>query len=157
LYPNYIFSSVGGIVKEAECSICKQDVRSAKCTHITGCLYNGELAQVIYIKFDLHEVSIVTNPYDKRCVMIPEGGYGEVWKLGLKEFGKFQRLATLDFNVKEYIKDYEKTDESHQYLCFCNSGLKFKDCCWTTSKDNFLHKQIVIKEYFSLKPNFNTA
>ena len=65
LFPKLIFSSVGGIIKKSECSICHQDPNS--CDHLRGRLYMGEICYNIISKFDLEEVSFVDNPANKHC------------------------------------------------------------------------------------------
>jgi hypothetical protein len=65
LFPKLFFQSIGGIVKESHCSICKLDFND--CDHIRGRLYNGELCTRMVTEIDLEEVSFVDNPANKRC------------------------------------------------------------------------------------------
>ncbi|RZK36858.1 MAG: hypothetical protein EOO90_26545 [Pedobacter sp.] len=74
LFPNMYFHSVGYIIKEARCSICKQDPED--CDHIKGKLYMGELCSRHIVKADLLEASLVKNPANKLCrtLSIQTGG-----------------------------------------------------------------------------------
>lgn len=65
LFPKMMFHSYGGIVKKSHCSICKLDY--GNCDHFKGKLYNGELCCRNITEVDMHEMSIVENPADKRC------------------------------------------------------------------------------------------
>ena len=62
------FSSVGGIIKKSNCSICKEPY--SKCNHIKGRLYNGELCVREVIEMELEEVSLVDVPANKHCRML---------------------------------------------------------------------------------------
>jgi hypothetical protein len=66
VFPPQMFNSVGGIVSRRECSICRRDY--SDCEHIAGRAYMGQLCHTIVADFEqLHEISIVDNPADKRC------------------------------------------------------------------------------------------
>ncbi len=65
LFPNQMFMSTGLVAKEGECSICGQEY--GECDHLKGKPYMGEICCEIVKKADLQEVSIVTEPADKRC------------------------------------------------------------------------------------------
>jgi len=60
LFPKMFFSSVGGIIKQRNCSICKETY--SKCSHIKGRLYNGELCVREITEMELEEVSFVDIP-----------------------------------------------------------------------------------------------
>jgi len=60
LFPKMFFSSVGGIIKQSNCSICKETY--SKCSHIKGRLYNGELCVREITEMELEEVSFVDIP-----------------------------------------------------------------------------------------------
>ena len=57
---NRVGMSVGCIVEEAECSICRQDPED--CDHITGKQYGDEICVRVITKADLFEVSLVGRP-----------------------------------------------------------------------------------------------
>lgn len=65
LFPKMFFSSVGGIIKQSNCSICKEPY--SKCNHIKGRLYNGELCVREITEMELEEVSLVDIPASKHC------------------------------------------------------------------------------------------
>jgi hypothetical protein len=65
LFPQMMFSSVGGIVKKSECSICGTDYDD--CDHIKGKFYMGEMCCRIISEMELEEVSMVENPANKVC------------------------------------------------------------------------------------------
>jgi hypothetical protein len=65
LFPEMMFHSYGGIVKESHCSICELDY--GVCDHFKGNLYNGELCCRNITQVEMDEISVVENPADKRC------------------------------------------------------------------------------------------
>ncbi len=68
LFPNLYFQSVGGLIKKAYCSICRECFNN--CDHIKGRLYMGELCRREITEMDLDEVSFVENPANKHCRVI---------------------------------------------------------------------------------------
>lgn len=68
LFPKMFFSSVGGIIKKSNCSICKESY--SKCNHIKGRLYNGELCVREISEMEIEEVSIVDVPANKHCITL---------------------------------------------------------------------------------------
>jgi hypothetical protein len=68
LFPTLYFQSVGGIIKESHCSICKQ--KSGTCNHIKGKLYHGEICTRNITEMEIEEVSLVENPANKHCRVI---------------------------------------------------------------------------------------
>jgi hypothetical protein len=65
LFPRQSFCSPGMIVRESECSICKQDY--GECDHIKGIAYMGELCVRIIKKAEFRELSLVKNPANKHA------------------------------------------------------------------------------------------
>jgi hypothetical protein len=65
LFPPQSFCSPGMIVRESECSICKQDY--GECDHIKGKPYMGELCVCIIKKAEYRELSLVKNPANKHA------------------------------------------------------------------------------------------
>ena len=65
IYPRQVFTSIGGEVTRAQCSIC--DAAYGACDHIRGRAYMGEFCCRIIQKMKLSEVSLVEEPADKRC------------------------------------------------------------------------------------------
>lgn len=68
LFPKMFFSSVGGIIKKSNCSICKESYGT--CNHIKGRLYNGELCVREISEMELEEVSLVDVPANKHCITL---------------------------------------------------------------------------------------
>jgi len=68
LFPKMFFSSVGGIIKKSNCSICKEPY--SKCEHIKGRLYNGELCSREITEMKIEEASLVDIPANKHCRML---------------------------------------------------------------------------------------
>jgi hypothetical protein len=64
-FPQQLFLSPAFITKRIECSICGKDYKS--CEHIAGRAYMGKLAGKVYKDRIVREISIVTEPKDKRC------------------------------------------------------------------------------------------
>lgn len=84
LFPKMMFNSVGGIIREAKCSICKRDYD--ECDHIKGKIYKGDLCVREIHKMDLEEVSIVKNPANKLCRQLTITNNGkEIDLMTLKE------------------------------------------------------------------------
>jgi hypothetical protein len=65
LFPPQAFTSVGAIVGFAECSICGKEYD--ECGHIMGRPYMGRMCAVICKNVQPQEVSLVTEPADKKC------------------------------------------------------------------------------------------
>lgn len=66
IFPPQVFMSFGGTVDRRECSICGNDYDF--CDHIRGRAYMGQLCHTVIREVKvLSEVSIVTEPADKRC------------------------------------------------------------------------------------------
>jgi len=65
LFPKMAFFSVGGIAKKYLCSICNDNY--AKCNHIKGKLYNGELCTRKISEMTAEEISLVETPANKHC------------------------------------------------------------------------------------------
>lgn len=84
IFPKMMFASIGGIIRETKCSICKEDYE--ECDHLKGKMYNGELCVREIHKIDLEEVSIVENPANKLYRVLTTQRNGEtVDLLTLKE------------------------------------------------------------------------
>ncbi|MBE6523059.1 MAG: hypothetical protein E7Z62_08085 [Thermoplasmata archaeon] len=75
MYPYKVFASPKYIVHKKECSICGRDWRDAKCMHIPGRIYGGELMNYKVKENEMLEISVVENPEDKKLLIKPETGY----------------------------------------------------------------------------------
>jgi hypothetical protein len=65
VFPPQIYSSFGGTIAHRECSICGSSYEA--CPHIKGRAYMGEPCYTILKEIDLVEVSVVTDPANKRA------------------------------------------------------------------------------------------
>ena len=68
LFPKQMFASPGMIIKEARCSICKEEY--GECDHLVGKPYMGEICVREIIHVDLKEVSLVEKPANKHARVI---------------------------------------------------------------------------------------
>jgi hypothetical protein len=68
LFPKIMFSSIGGIIKESTCNLCKNDYEN--CSHIKGKFYKGKLCVREIQKIDLEEISLVENPASKLHIQL---------------------------------------------------------------------------------------
>lgn len=106
LYPYKLFLSVSATCKLAECNLCGKDIDSFECEHQRGELYWGKLAHgIIHTVEQLDHVALVTNPADKRCVVI-YSDKAERFKLVryLSELLIDGRLKPLDFSGLKFSK-----------------------------------------------------
>ena len=149
LYPYKLFLSVSATYKLAECNLCGKDIDSFECEHQRGELYWGKLAHgIIHTVEQLDHVALVTNPADKRCVVIYSDN-AEQFKLVryLSELLIDGRLKPLDFSGLEFSKRKIKNPDFRRLQrnapCFCGSGKKFKKCCISMEHINVDHVDIL--------------
>lgn len=74
VFPPQRFTSVGTIVHEIECSICRADYE--QCEHLAGRPYMGEMCSTIVTSAELDHISLVEEPADKRCRLTTVGWKG---------------------------------------------------------------------------------
>lgn len=153
LYLFRVFFSVGATFKSIKCSICGYQVYDIRCKHITGQLYMGKLAQRVLDEAVLDEVSIVTNPYDKRCIAIPENGDKNSQFEILKMFISNHKHILLCFKATVYIK-YKKEVLSRNAKCTCGSDKKYKYCCGSLDKRKYNHLHIDFLDIHKLNDEF---
>lgn len=80
-YPQQWFMSLEILIKKLECSICGKDMQ--QCNHIAGRAYNGELCSTVVKDIEMTGVSLVANPRDPRCRVVPVGSdYEKGWFTG---------------------------------------------------------------------------
>jgi hypothetical protein len=65
MYPQQMFFSPGIIIREAKCSVCKQEY--GECDHVAGRPYMGELCSRLIVHADIEEASLVDNPASKHA------------------------------------------------------------------------------------------
>lgn len=135
LYPYKIFASSELVISDVKCSICGKSIDGLECPHISGELYDGEIAYGIVGKIEIiNAVALVEHPLDKRCVIQIENTK--------TNFSSVAYLAELmnEHDVSPWnIKSIEETtrkkriDEFGKIACEddcpCGSGKHFKDCC----------------------------
>ncbi|EHE7894571.1 TPA: hypothetical protein ACX3DX_004475 [Vibrio parahaemolyticus] len=149
VYPYKLFSSIGAVVEQYECSICGNDMDSLDCKHLKGELYDGELAYAIIRNFkELDHVAIVENPSDKRCVLNPDDDQAgmDVLKniVGYIIENKLSPLGFTNILRIEFDKPNEKyIDLSPNDHCFCESGKKFKKCCVNKRTSRHAHFELI--------------
>lgn len=147
LYPYSVFMSIGGVFGNIKCSICGNDIRSRECKHITGQIYNGKLASRIMSDAKIDHISFVNNPYDKRCIVEPAGGFNKAWTNLLSKLINIDSIVIRDFEVIEYIKNEEiKNSIDENMSCYCGSGKTFLECCWDKLEENERHIRINLGE-----------
>lgn len=65
VFPPQLFCSPGGIAKRTTCSICGIDYDA--CEHVVGRAYMGTFCARIIEQFEVHEISVVSEPASKHC------------------------------------------------------------------------------------------
>lgn len=65
LFPPQQFTSVGAIVREQRCSICRADYSA--CDHLAGKPYMGRICVIEFKESSLDHVALVEHPADRRC------------------------------------------------------------------------------------------
>lgn len=150
-YPYTLFASVGMTVSWFRCSLCGRDIDSTDCPHMRGELYAGKMAQAIAQDIaELSEVSLVTNPEDKRCVISYEDT-SEQFRLvayiaGLVTSGaaRISDVCGVRF-VKRPVPTAE-VEAAPDAPCLCGSGIAFGLCCVSKEVVETNHVEILIEE-----------
>lgn len=160
LYPYRVFASVGIVKEEVECSLCGKSIDSFECEHIRGELYRGRQAYGIVKQIKkLEEVSLVTNPADKRCTIqildTAEQFNGVAYLAkGIRD----RVLSPLDFNHLEFKRIRKPNHEipvvGRNEPCPCGSGKKFKKCCIDKSYIEDTHVDIIPMSFNLTKSPF---
>ena len=65
VFPPQAFFSVGVSIKSSECSICESPY--GDCEHMAGEVYSGTMCARKVTSADVREVSLVSDPVDRRC------------------------------------------------------------------------------------------
>lgn len=151
LYPYSIFSSIGFIESNHECSICHNDMDSDDCEHLRGDLYFGEIAYAIVRKIErLDHIALVYSPLDKRLVVGINDEHPSfkvfIDLISLFDARKmnpinFTEAVTLDFMKRN--PDWVKVARNEK--CFCGSGIKYKKCC--IKNEYVKHRHIEFKPF----------
>ena len=132
LFPYRLFSSREGIIKKEHCSICNKVIRFRHpCGHKIGRVYMGRLCTAMIDEYEPLAIALVTDPFDKYCVLEPEG----------IEFN-YSLLDHIMVSIDSPYNDFsvEVTKRKQQMflkanrndLCPCGSGIKYKKCHYGT-------------------------
>ena len=69
LFGRGIYASPEILIKKAECTVCKQNIKG--CMHIPGTIYDGIPCREKVIDMQFMTVSLVQSPHDMRCRVWP--------------------------------------------------------------------------------------
>lgn len=151
LYPYGLFSSVGFIESNHECSICHKDMDSDDCEHLRGDLYFGEIAYAIINKIErLDHIALVHSPLDKRLVVGINDDHPS-FKVFIDMVSLFNDKKMNPVNFSEAIvldfmkKNPDWVKVSRNERCFCGSGIKHKKCC--IKNEYVKHRHIEFKSF----------
>lgn len=144
LFPYKIFTSREVLIKKKVCSICgeKESIRNS-CGHDVGELYMGEICYRVVKEFEFVAIAIVHNPHNKYAVLTPED----------KEYS-YEMLDTLFGSLRspyvewevaiKQVKRIEFQNAERNKNCPCNSGNKYKRCCYGKETELREHYKFVI-------------
>ena len=143
LYPYNLFGSREAVILKEKCSICgNYNTIRSHCGHEIGKLYCGQICQKIVEKIDLKAISIVRNPMDKYCVLTPQGkdwNYTMVEMVINKMITPYEEIRV---EIKKILKPQYK-NLGRNDKCACGSNIKYKKCCFGTSKELMDHKIVI--------------
>lgn len=151
-YPYNIFFSMGAVIEQFECSICGKDIDSFDCMHRKGELYRGQMAYGIarnIIRLD--HLAIVDQPVDKRCVVSYSNDAPQFGVIRyISELLSSKKLLASNFGSIFWEKRRSRSSD-HRNIgrndpCYCQSGLKFKKCCFDKAFIEQDHAQILPAE-----------
>ena len=143
-YPNFIYSSREGIIKEEECSICgKKVLLRGGCNHIPGKLYMGELCLRKVTNYEFIGIAIVKNPLDKYSVLTFEN-YDYNFQI-LDYLMKKLDSPFRKWNIKKIkIKNSKFINIEKNKVCSCGSGKKCTNCCYNFPRKYAIHYKITL-------------
>ncbi|EPZ46364.1 SEC-C domain-containing protein [Alicyclobacillus acidoterrestris] len=146
LFPYQYFMSRESIVKSEHCSVCGQKLSLRQsCGHHVGEIYNGEQCFRVVDDLEFLGMAIVKNPFDKYTVLFPQGmeyNYHMLDKLVEHLDSPFEKW---DLRIsKELRKEYRNIGRNKP--CPCNSGEKYKKCCYQSGNDRYEHYRILFLE-----------
>lgn len=152
LFPYFIFTSREGIIKKEICSICGNVVSLRNsCGHDVGNLYMGEMCCRIVEDYELLSISLVEKPFDKYGVLTPQD----------KEYNYFMLDNLMDNISSAYdkfyveisiIKNPKYKSAERNKSCPCNSGKKYKKCCYGTKNELLEHHEVIYTNNPNAKP-----
>lgn len=144
VFPDFVYTSREGIIKSEKCSICgkKASLRGG-CNHIPGKLYMGELCLREVTDYEIIGVAIVKHPLDKYAILKIEG---QEYNYQVLDY----LMGKLDSPFRPWYVEELKRKRSEfinigrNEKCPCNSGKKYKNCCYDTPKEYGTHYRITL-------------
>lgn len=156
LYPYKIFASAELVVEDVKCSICGENIDGLKCSHISGELYNGEIAYGIVGKIEaVNAVALVEHPLDKRCVIqVDDTDIKFSGVAYLSELINKSRVSPWNITGVNETTRSKNIDEYRDYplnaFCPCGSRNEFSACCSRKTHVIVPHIEIVIGSEWGL-------
>lgn len=136
VFPYKWFNSIEYTTDDKRCSICNKLIQDDTCLHISGEIYNGEVAHKIINNItELKAVALVNNPANTHCIInIP-------YVLDKFEISPFNSLFNLTSSLEPFmmfdLKKRRKIILKNNYkffgnniLCPCGNRYHFKQCCY---------------------------
>ncbi len=152
LYPYKYFISPAFLIREARCSICgARFVPRNRCAHRVGEIYGGVACLREIAKFDVLEISLVTNPVQKYSVVfLGQGPANDHYDYSLVGYVP----AGLSSPWHGWTSEWTTTRHPHDHYshvgrnepCPCDSGKKYKNCCLNESGVLRPHCQVTFDE-----------
>jgi hypothetical protein len=139
LFPYKLFLSPELLELEKKCSICGQIVNPRKqCGHITGEIYDGQMCLRIVTKMEPLGVAMVEKPVQKYSVIFLSdqvtGQSRDHYNYALVQYAINALREPFDeWDVEQTSKLWPHSRFSHigrNDPCPCESGRKYKKCCW---------------------------
>ncbi len=149
LFPYNIFFSREAIESDFTCSICgsKMGLRSG-CSHKVGEIYQGEMCGRVVNNIEFIGMAIVSDPFDKYTVPIIEGvsyNYYMLENLLTHLESPFDDWNLEIIEEKWSYKDDDKyKNVGRNDICPCQSGKKFKHCCYQKYGQTIQHHKITL-------------
>ncbi len=121
LFPYFLFISREAIIKREICSICGQEIKlRGRCEHKIGKLYMGDICSAIVIDAKVLSFSIVTNPFDKCCILkCPDVEYNySILKEAITKISNpYRRISVIkDYVFKENLDQQELIPHTFEWL-----------------------------------------
>jgi SEC-C motif len=137
LYPYRKIFSIGAIARERRCGICDTVISPRRsCQHRLGEIYDGVMCHHEITDFEGTEVSLVTDPIIKACVMFPVDvttGKQVDYEYPLVEYV----AKCLNSPYHAWGCRWRKQRHPHEHFqdippsspCPCDSGINYELCC----------------------------
>jgi len=143
LFPYKMFLSREMIIKKEVCSICgaTRGIRN-NCGHKTGEVYMGELCCSKVEDAEFTGIALVENPTDEYAIAkLDDVKFNyEVLRLLMSGLNSpYDRWLLQETKMKK--AEYKKIGRNQ--MCPCDSGKKYKKCCFNTENEIMPHYDIV--------------